>query len=1045
MLEQILKKYLAVFVFAALIIITGLISYNSLPRESTPEIRRPLIFITTVYPGVSPNDIESLITEEIEAELEGLEGLEKIKSDSQLGVSMIRAEFTGETDVELALRRVKERVDIAKSKIPQDAEDPVVRELNFSDQPFLIVTISNPDGLERIESLVDHLESEIKKVSGVLDVVVSGKLIREVEIAIEPSLLKQYGFSLDDVKQAIRSENVTIPGGVLKSENMNFGVTVSGEITDPNDFKNIVVRSGGRQIPLKNLGTVSFRYADVESYSMLNGFPAISLSVKKRSGENLIELTDRIKALIERNRPDFPAYTELVYSYDQSEDIKAMVLDLENNILSALLLVLIVTFFFLGSVNAIFVSLAIPFSMLMSFFILSLAGITLNMVVLFSLVIALGMLVDNGIVIVENIYRHAAMEKSRFQAAIDGTKEVALPILTSTITTVLAFFPIIFMPDIMGEFMSYLPKTVIIVLISSYVVAMTITMTACGRFLKISPKDQQKIMEGGGTFQKFQNHYKRVLAFSLNRIPITLSVLAGITLLVFVGMFLNAVFGKETIFFPDLDPQVGVVEVKLPNGTPLDINREFTKQVQAAVDAVPASIDNTQTTIGATSGFGGARDSHRSTIRISFKPYLERDTPSTTTLQLLKEKVKSIAGAEIKVNKLENGPPKGNDISYMVTGQDYDQIGAIAEQIKSIINEHSNFFETVDSDFEAAKPEIKVLVDREKANRYGLSTLLVASTIRTAISGSKESTIRRGKDEYDVMVRLTEDARNQLSFLRDLEIVHEDNRIPLSTFAEIDRVSSVNVIKRSDRQRAVTVYADFLPDIQGKEQIRAAIDARVKSIAVPPRYEITSGEGQEVRQKSTDFLMRAFIFAILLIFLVMVVQFNSLGQPLIILAAVFLSLGGVFWGMFIFRQTFVVIMSGIGVISLAGVVVNNAIVLIDFINQLVEAGVELKEAVINASITRLRPVLLTAITTVVGLVPMALGISFNFRDFSVQISSESSDWWAPMAWTIIFGLSFATLLTLLVVPCLTYLNYRMKEKFVRLFENRGELIGKAKK
>ena len=1026
MLKAIVNKYLAVFVFALLIVIMGSVSYSTLPRESSPEIRRPLIFVTTVYPGVSPKDIESLITEEIEAELEGLEGLEKIKSDSQLGVSMVRAEFSGDTDVELALRRTKERVDIAKSKLPVDAEDPTVRELNFSDQPFLILTISNSDGLERIETLIDELEEDLKKVPGVLDVLVTGKLDREVELAIDPALLNQYGFSLNDVSNAIRSENITIPGGELKSNILNFGVTVSGEISNPEEFRNIVVKSGNREIPLKNLGMVSFRYSDVESYSTLNGKPAISLAVKKRAGENLIALVDNIKKLVETKQPSFPPKTELDYTYDESKQIKDMVLDLENNILSALLLVLIVTFFFLGPVNAMFVSMAIPFAMLMSFFVISLTGLTLNMVVLFSLVIALGMMVDNGIVIVENIYRHAGMGKGRIQAAVDGTKEIAWPITTSTVTTVLAFFPIIFMPDVMGEFMSYLPKTVIIVLTSSLIIGLTITMTFCARFLKISEANQKKVTEGSGQFQKLQRSYRKLLDLALRNTGTSLMTLAAITLFVFVGIALNSMFGKEAVFFPDLDPSVGIVNIEMPNGTPLEKNKSFSEMVYSTINRIKGDVESFQTSVGASSGFGGGRDSHRTQIRVTFDPYLERETPSADTLQDMREKVAEIPGAEIRITKMAEGPPQGNDVSFQVTGQDYRYLGEIATQIEDIIKKYESKFDIVDSDFEAAKPEIRVVIDREKANRLGFSTRLIASTIRTAISGSKESTIRRGTEEYDVMVRLTQEARDQLSFLRDLEIVKDGRRIPLSTFAKIERVSSVNVIKRSDRQRTVTVFADFLPEMEGKDQIKKDIQEAINAISLPVGYSISGGEGQESRDRSTLFLLQAFVVAVLLIFLVMVIQFNSIAQPLIILAAVFLSLGGVFWGMFLFRQTFVIIMSGIGVISLAGVVVNNAIVLIDFINQTVAKGVPLREAVTQASETRLRPVLLTAITTVIGLLPMAFGISINFFDFSLQIGSESSEWWGPMAWTIIFGLTFATVLTLLVIPCLIYLSYRIR-------------------
>ena len=1026
MLKAVVDKYLAVFIFALLITFIGLVSYVSLPRESAPEIRRPLIFITTVYPGVAPEDMESLVTEEIEAELEGLEGLEKIKSDSLLGVSFVQAEFSGDTDVELALRRTKERVDIAKANLPDDAEDPTVRELNFSDNPFMIITISNPDGLERIESLVDKLEDDIKKVAGVLDVVVTGKLEKEVEIAIEPTLLKQYGLALSDVAGAIRSENITIPGGELKSKILNFGVSVSGEISDPEEFKNIIVKSGQTQIPLKNLGLVSFRYSDIESYSTLNGKPSVSLAIKKRAGENLIRLVDRIRALMSKEQQSFPPKTEIAYPYDESKDIKNMVLDLENNILSALLLVLIVTFFFLGPVNALFVSLAIPFSMLLSFFVLNAFGITLNMVVLFSLVIALGMMVDNGIVIVENVYRHASMGKSRIEAAVDGTKEIAWPITTSTITTVLAFFPIIFMPDIMGEFMSYLPKTVIIVLVSSLFIGLTITMTFCARFLNVSEANMRKVTEGSGGFQKLQKLYRRLLDLSLSRSLASMAVLAAITVFVIAGIGLYFSFGKETVFFPDLDPKVGMVNIELPNGTPLSQNKSFSEKVEKEVVAAKGSVESYQTSIGASSGVGGGRDSHRTSIRITFEPYLDRTSSSRSTLEEIRKRVAGIPGAEIKVTKMEDGPPQGNDVSYKVTGQDYVQLGRIAGQIEDIISQHKAKFDQIDSDFEAAKPEIQVIIDREKANRLGYSTQMIASTIRTAISGSKESTIRIGKDEYDVMVRLTESARDQLNFLKNLEIVKDGQGIPLSNFARIERTSTVGVIKRSDRERTVTVYADFLPEMDQKEEIKNDINREVMSLRLEQGYQILGGEGQETRNKSQEFLLNAFFIAICLIFLVMVIQFNSVAQPLIILAAVFLSLGGVFWGMLIFNQTFVVIMSGIGIISLAGVVVNNAIVLIDFINQTVKSGVPLKEAVASASETRLRPVLLTAITTVIGLLPMAYGISLNFFDMSLQVGSESSEWWAPMAWTIIYGLSFATVLTLVVVPCLTFLSYRIR-------------------
>ena len=431
MIRWIVEKYQAVFVFTFIIIVMGIISYQSLPRESSPEIRRPMIFVTTPYPGVSAEDMESLVTREIEAELDGLTGLEKLSSTSSLGISQIRAEFNGDTDVETALRRVKERVDIAKADLPEDAMEPGVKELNFSDQPILIINISNPSGLEALEGGAKYFEDELKKVPGVLDVVVNGLLEREVEVSLDPARLSHYNLSVDDVLQSIRNENVTIPGGQLKNIVQEYSLSVSGEIGSPQDFGSLVVAKGTKQVRLKDLGSVEFIYKDPETINSMNGVPAISLSVKKRSGENLLRIIDEVKELLRQHNDRLPYGSTVQYSFDQSKDVKSMVADLENNIASGLILVLIVTLFFLGTVNALFVSLGIPFSMLISFFVLDSLGITLNTVVLFSLVLALGMLVDNGIVIVENIYRHRGLGKDRLRAAIDGTSEVAMPIATS--------------------------------------------------------------------------------------------------------------------------------------------------------------------------------------------------------------------------------------------------------------------------------------------------------------------------------------------------------------------------------------------------------------------------------------------------------------------------------------------------------------------------------------------------------------------------------------------------------------------------------------
>lgn len=1033
MIKSIVNNFQAVFVFTLLITILGISSYIGLPRESSPEIRRPMIFVTTMYPGVSARDMETLITKVIENEIDGVSGLDKLTSTSVQGLSQVTAEFTGDTEVEIALRRIRERVDAAKTQLPEDAEEPIVKELNFSDQPILIVNISNPNGLEILESHVDTIEDDLKSIHGVLDVDVNGHLEKEVVIALDPEKLNHYEISPDDVRTAIRNENITIPGGTLKTTQKNYDLSVSGEIKDPEMFGFISVSKKDKYVKLKDLGTVTFTYKEPDSINRMDREPSISFSVKKRSGENLIRIVEDAKKYFNESKEGFPAGTEVQYSMDQSEDISAMVKDLENNILSALILVLVVTFFFLGARNAIFVSLGIPFSMLISFFVINALGYTLNMVVLFSLVLALGMLVDNGIVIVENIYRHRTLGKGKIESAITGASEVAWPITTSTLTTIFAFFPIIFMPGIMGEFLKYIPLTVIIVLTSSLFVALTITTVFCSKFLNLDMESIKKMTEGSGQFQKVVSRYEKALLYCIDH-GVKISVISLI--LVFTGMFLNAVAGKEPIFFPSLDPKTAVIDIETPPGTPITDTDAIAKKLEQKIYATGIKLEHVQTTTGV--GDRGL-NSAKSKLRVGFLPFLERVVPGKEAIDKYKEDFSDVTGAIIKVREQKDGPPTGHAISYEVVGEEYDKMGEYALQVLKILEGKKENFEEFDTDFESAKPEISIEIDRVKAAMNGLNTQLIASTIRTALNGSLVSTYRRGKKEYDIIVKFNDSFREQLQSLQNLEIVKDEKRIAVKDLAEIGFKTSVGSIKRKSRERKIEIYADFKPTVETKEEIKKEVAAAVGLIKLDKGYLIQSGEGEGERNRSQAFLMQAFIVAVFLIFMVLVVQFNSVTQPLIILASVFLSLGGVFWGLFIFRQQFVIIMSGIGTISLAGVVVNNAIVLIDCINQLIKDGMEPLAAVVEGGKTRLRPVLLTAITTVIGLLPMALGISIDFHDFSIQLESESSGWWSSMAWAVIYGLSFATFLTLFVVPALYVFDLRISKYIASKFGSDQEI------
>jgi len=1024
MIKKLIEKHMAVFALAVLIVIMGVLAYARLPRESMPEIKQPYIFITTSYIGVSARDIESLVTDTIERELDGMDGVDEITSESRQNFSFIFVTFTSDVSVEAALRRVKDRVDIARTKLPEAADDPFVKEFSVSDWPFFVVVLSHPDGVQILDDPSEQFRDEIARLPGVLEVEVSGKPEREVAIELDPIRLARYGFSVSDVVTAVQMENRSIPGGSLQNPERNYSLAVTGEIADPNDFENIYVTNNDVRVRLADLGSARFTNAKAQTYSRLNRVPAITLSVKKRLGTNILDLADQIKAKVSDLEPSLPAGTEVLVTYDESRFIKDMIADLENNMFTGFVLVLLVTVFFLGGRNSLFVSLAIPLSMMLSFFVLQVIGVTLNTIVLFSLILALGMLVDNGIVIVENIFRHGSEGKNRARAAIDGSTEVATPIIASTITTCLAFFPIVFMPGLMGDIMSYLPITVIIVLLCSLCVALVINPVFCASFLKISPEQVRKMNEGSAGFARIQRLYTKVVSKATYRPFLTV----GIVLIVVTGGF--AVFGaigRDILFFPYLDPERARVTIEAPAGLPIDRTDRVVRNVESIVETSPSSLSSFATVTGRS---GGTTASHRGTVDVTYQPYNQREIRGADATRELRKRLTTITGAVVKVEEGDSGPPTGDDVSYQVGGHDYAEMGRISEEVRLILEDYPEFRE-VNSDYETSMPEYQVSVDRGKAAYYGVSTTEIANTVRTAINGSNIGTFRYQNDEYDIYVRYQDQARDSVSALRNLNIVAGNgNRIALSSVADIRPSSSAGVIKRRNLERAVNVWANFDPGVANRDEITADIDKRVGAIKanLPSGYTVGAGAGFDVRAESTEFLLQAFLIAVFLIFIVLVAQFNSIADPFIIMFSVLLSLGGVFWGFSLGGQNFVVIMSGIGCIALAGVVVNNCIVLLDYTHRLVRGGMPWRDAIVEAGRTRLRPVLLTALTTVLALVPMAFGFSFDIHTFRFIGGSESAEYWKAFSWTMLYGLSFATVMTLVVVPALLTLKYRMLAK-----------------
>ena len=1008
-----------IFVLMLMFIVVGVYSYITLPRESAPDITIPYVLVNTTYEGVAPTDIETLITLPIERKLKGLKDVEEIRSVSAEGSSMITIEFTPKVDINNALQWVRDKVDQAKGDLPDDLEnDPSILEINLSEFPILMLAVAGEVEESVLKRVAEELEDRIEAIPGVLAADLIGGREREIRVEFNPDRMAAYKLSFAEILQSVKSENVNIPGGSLDIGQGKYLLRIPGEFTDPAEIDTLIVATrDGRPIYLTDVATIRDTFEDRTSHARLNGRSSVTLAVKKRTGENIIAVADHVFALLEIARDQIPAGVEISVTLNQSTDIRRMVSDLENNILTGLILVVVVLFFFLGLNNAIFVASAIPFSMLLSFGVLQALGITLNMVVLFSLILALGMLVDNAIVIVENIYRHMQEGKDRVSASRSAVQEVGWPVITSTVTTLCAFGPMMFWPGIMGEFMKFLPLTLIIVLSSSLFVALVINPVLCASFMRIGHERKAD----GGENTRILRTYRWLLESSLDHRGLVIG--GAIVLMVLIIVSYN-LLGHGVELFPDSEPNRAFVEIKAPEGA----NLETSNQLALAVEEVVRQEADLKFVIGevgvAASGEMGGDESggqsHQSKISLDFVDRQERHERSNDVLGRIREALAFMAGAEIKVEKQEMGPPTGPPVNIEISGEEIGILGGLMGQARDLIKDVPGLVDLKD-DFSKAKPEIRVLVDRNKATLLGLSTATISTTVKAAISGSKLGVYREGKDEYDIVARLPEPRRQNLSDIGGLLIPTMTGApVPLSTVARVELGAGFGAIRHLDQNRVVTLSANTFG--RNSNEVLKEVRSRLATLDLPAGYTINFSGEQEEQQDATAFLAKAFLAAVFLIAMVLLSQFNSVRQMLIVMSAVILSLTGVFLGLMVTATPFGIIMTGIGVISLAGVVVNNAIVLIDYINQLRARGMELREALVRAGLVRFRPVMLTAVTTILGLLPMAVGVSFDFRRFAWEIGGESAQWWGPMAVAVIYGLAVATLLTLIVVPVLYSLS-----------------------
>ncbi|MEE9169851.1 MAG: efflux RND transporter permease subunit, partial [bacterium] len=833
---------------------------------------------------------------------------------------------------------------------------------------------------------------------------------------------------------------ITIPGGSMKGTNLKWTVRIPGEFDTIEELRDAVVMAkNGMPIYLRDLADVQFGYQEQSSYSRLNGQASVTLSILKRSGENIINIADEVKRILQEGKKNFPANVEYVILADQSKEIRTMVNDLENNIIAGLILVFGVLYLFMGPRTGLLVGIAIPLSMLISFIAIGMLGYTLNMIVLFSLILALGMLVDNAVVIVENIYRHHSEGKGRLLAAKEATQEVGMPVITSTITTLLVFLPMIFWPGIVGEFMKFLPITLVITLASSLFVALVFNPTIASGYLKVDKKMSQ--LPGDRFLHWLIYRYEKALRWALGHRKTVVAAMFSVYVLMFL---VYGAFNHGMEFFPDLEPAQAWIEVEAPIGTKLETSDEIVDLVEHRIEDT-IDLKNYVADVGKSSNmfdFGAeGGSSHKSQVTIDFLDRHLRRQNSFKTLEQVREKVDGIPGADINVTQPQSGPPTGSAVEIQIQGEDFGILSDISNQIQKKIEDVPGLTKLSDN-YEKGKPEMTILLDREKAALFGLNTAQIANTIRTAINGTEASQFRIGQEEYDITVRFDENFRNNYNDLLNLTVFHEGRHYPLANYAIVDFSTGLSSVNHVDGDRVVTINGEALG--RSSAEVLQEVKDRLVDFETPESYSL-SYAGQDVeQQEASAFLMRAFLIAIMLMFFVLVTQFNSVTLPLVIMITILLSFFGVFFGLLVTFKPFGIIMTGIGIISLAGIVVNNAIVMIDYIRQLRERGMEKLEAIIQGGKIRLRPVILTAVTTILGLIPLTVGINIDFiglfkGDISrfVQFGAESSQWWSGMGVAVIFGLLFATALTLIFVPVMYYMLSDLLTDLVAKFRQRA--------
>ena len=1121
-----------VYIFTLLIVVTGLIAYITMPREDFPEIIENKIYVSSVFPGNSAEDVEKLIIKPLEKEFKNISGIEKITASSFQDYGMIIVEFGDKVGIEEAKTKIKDKVDIVKADTDWPNLDngskvePSVFELNISEEvPILNINLKGNYTTQQLKKYGELLQDDIEEIAEVKKVDILGVDDKEVEIAVDIFKMTAAQVSFDDIQNAVKYENMTLSGGNLISQGSRNNIRIVGEIKDPKELENVIVKSFGGSVYLKDIAKVSFKEKEKTTYAREKGKEVVMLNVKKRSGQNMISAIEQVKERIKLAQENYlPKDLKIDLTNDQSSRVEHQVDELSNHIIFGIVLVMIVLMFTMGLRNSLFVGAAIPLSMLMAFTILSAFGMTLNTMVLFGLVMGLGMLVDDGIVVVDNVFANMKKGMPRVQASKIGIGEIAWPVISSTATTLMAFLPFALWPGTMGKFMIYFPLTLSVTLGASLFVAMIVNAAMTGGSMDIEDRNvtnrsakmysiifgiigvifvilgnvyESKLGRGIGHlaiialglmwlykwklykwtqdfqhdfFPRMEEKYKAFLAKILTGKNAWIA-LGSIIAMLFLSFILLGIFPRKVLFFPDNIPNQAIVYIEYPQGTDIEKTNKATLFVEKQViNILSKYIDEknpdenylaesivSQVGVGAGNpnvDAGSASETpFKGKVTVNFSEFkFRRGVNTSDVLEEIRSKVKGIAGAIVTVEKDSNGPPAGYPISIQLTGSDYDLMLVEADKLMAFINSKNiPGIEKLSVDVNKQSPELEVIVDRVNAGSTGVSTGQLGFNLRRSVYGQEISTYKEGDDDYNIVVRMQEDQRKNenILFNQSLTFRNQNNgqmmQVPISAVSKTEKTYTYNQIKRKGYKRIMTIYSNVLTGYNGDE-ITKQIATELKGYNLPKGITYSFSGVQEEQGKNQSFLMYALFLAMAGITIIIVLQFNSVSKTIVILFTVLLSFSGVFYGYVIANMDFVILMTMMGIISLAGIVVKNGIVLMDFFVLLLDQKVrekeveshddlnldEIKEVIIESGKSRLRPVLLTALTAVLGLIPLAIGLNFDFFGLVTDLNphlymgGDNVIFWGPLAWTIIFGLTYATILTLVMVPVMFFLVKRTK-------------------